>query len=77
MIEVELSERATVDVDVCRLCHFVWFDMREVETLNPRPLPAAAPEMPRAAREAIGAVVGFVAWLLWRKTNRATEVSRL
>jgi membrane associated rhomboid family serine protease len=24
-----------------------------------------------------GAVVGFVAWLLWRKDNRATEVSRL
>jgi hypothetical protein len=23
-----------------------------------------------------GAVVGFVAWLLWRKTNQATEVSR-
>src|SRR6266513_3078220 len=53
MIEVELSERAAVDVDVCRLCHFAWFDMREVETLIPRPLPAAAPEMPQAAREAI------------------------
>jgi len=53
MIEVELSERAAVDIDVCRLCHFVWFDMREVETLIPRPLPAAAPEMPQAAREAI------------------------
>src|SRR6266568_1963243 len=24
-----------------------------------------------------GAVVGFVAWLLWRKNNRATEASRL
>jgi Zn-finger nucleic acid-binding protein len=53
MIEVELSERAAVDVDVCRLYHFVWFDMREVETLIPRPLPAAAPETPQAARKAI------------------------
>jgi membrane associated rhomboid family serine protease/Zn-finger nucleic acid-binding protein len=53
MIEIELSERTALDVDVCRLCHFVWFDMHEVETLIPRPLPAAAPEMPQAAREAI------------------------
>lgn len=53
MIEIELSERAALDVDVCRLCHFVWFDMHEVETLTPRPLPAAAPEMPQAVREAI------------------------
>ncbi len=40
-------------VDVCRLCHFVWFDANEIAGLQPRPLPAAPPEMPAAAREAI------------------------
>jgi membrane associated rhomboid family serine protease/Zn-finger nucleic acid-binding protein len=53
MIEVVLSENAAIGVDVCRLCHFVWFDLHEVETLIPRPLPAAPPELPQAAREAI------------------------
>src|SRR6266704_1515052 len=53
MIDVALAENATVKVDVCRLCHFVWFDTHEVETLVPRPLPAAPPKMPQAAREAI------------------------
>ena len=53
MIDVALSENAAVNVDVCRLCHFVWFDTHEVETLVPRPLPAAFPEMPQATREAI------------------------
>src|SRR5437773_7918438 len=50
MIDVALSENAAVNVDVCRLCHFVWFDTHEVETLVPRPLPAASPEMPQATR---------------------------
>src|SRR6266496_5594154 len=53
MIQVALSENAGINVDVCRLCHFVWFDMHEVEALVSRPLPGAAPEMPQAAREAI------------------------
>ena len=53
MIDVALAENAAVNVDVCRLCHFVWFDTHEVETLVPRPLPAAPPEMPQATREAI------------------------
>jgi membrane associated rhomboid family serine protease/Zn-finger nucleic acid-binding protein len=53
MIQVALSENAGINVDVCRLCHFVWFDMHEVEALVPRPLPSAPVEMPQAAREAI------------------------
>ncbi len=43
MIDVALSENTAVNVDVCRLCHFVWFDTHEVETLVPRPLPQTAP----------------------------------
>ena len=53
MIQVALSENAGVNVDVCRLCHFVWFDTHEVEALVSRPLPSTPAEMPQAAREAI------------------------
>jgi Zn-finger nucleic acid-binding protein len=53
MIDVALSENTTVNVDVCRLCHFVWFDTHEVETLVPRPLPQTAPELPQKAREVL------------------------
>ena len=53
MLQVALSENAGVNVDVCRLCHFVWFDMHEVEALVPRPLPSTPAEAPQAAREAI------------------------
>jgi len=53
MLQVALSENAGVNVDVCRLCHFVWFDMHEVEALVPQPLPSTPTEAPQAAREAI------------------------
>ena len=53
MLQVALSENAGVNVDVCRLCHFVRFDMHEVEALVPRPLPSPPAEAPQAAREAI------------------------
>jgi membrane associated rhomboid family serine protease len=53
MIEVKLSDKAIVKVDVCRICHFVWFDAHEVDSLVPPPLPAASQEMPQKAREAV------------------------
>jgi Zn-finger nucleic acid-binding protein len=53
MTQVALSDTATVKVDVCQHCHFVWFDAHEVDTLVPQPLPAAAPELPQKARELI------------------------
>src|SRR6266487_3193720 len=53
MTEVELSDSAEVKVDVCRLCHFVWFDATEVENLTPRSLPPPRPALPQKAREAI------------------------
>jgi membrane associated rhomboid family serine protease/Zn-finger nucleic acid-binding protein len=51
MLEVALSDQAAINVDVCRSCHFVWFDAREMDTLSPRPVPAVAPELPQHARE--------------------------
>lgn len=51
MIEVNLSDSAGVRVDVCRLCHFVWFDPHEVDTLVPRPPPPAQLQLPQKARE--------------------------
>jgi membrane associated rhomboid family serine protease/Zn-finger nucleic acid-binding protein len=53
MIGVPLPDRAEIYVDVCRHCHFIWFDAHEVDTLVPRqPKPVAAePELPQKARE--------------------------
>jgi Zn-finger nucleic acid-binding protein len=55
MTEVRLSDKCLVRVDVCRLCHFVWFDAHEVDSLVPRP-PKPEPkeeQVPQKAREAI------------------------
>jgi Zn-finger nucleic acid-binding protein len=43
MLEVPLSDKSTVRVDVCRLCHFVWFDAHETETLVPLSVPPKKP----------------------------------
>lgn len=54
MLEVALADAQDSPlVDVCRLCHFVWFDANELAELNPRPVPVAPPPMPAEAREAI------------------------
>jgi membrane associated rhomboid family serine protease/Zn-finger nucleic acid-binding protein len=53
MLDVALSENAKVDVDVCRHCHFVWFDAHEIDTLVPQPVPASAPELSQEARKQI------------------------
>ena len=52
-INVNLAEEAEINVDVCKHCHFIWFDAHEVDTLVPRPLApvAAEPELPQRARE--------------------------
>src|ERR1043165_7673905 len=36
MLEVALSNDVPVRVDVCKLCHFVWFDSHETDSLVPR-----------------------------------------
>ena len=51
MIEVDLSDNAAVRVDVCRRCHFVWFDGGETETLVPKALPPAKKELSQRVRE--------------------------
>ena len=53
MIEVDLSDNTSVRVDVCRHCHFVWFDGGETDTLVPKPIPPTKPPMPQKAREAM------------------------
>jgi membrane associated rhomboid family serine protease/Zn-finger nucleic acid-binding protein len=53
MLEVPLSGKAKIAVDVCRHCHFVWFDANEIDTLVPQPLLAPAPQLPQEAREQI------------------------
>lgn len=50
MTQVALAEKATVKVDVCRICHFVWFDPHEIETLTPQQ-PKVEPELPTKVRE--------------------------
>lgn len=40
MLEVDLTEKPeTPAVEVCRVCHFVWFDAREIGELPPRAIP--------------------------------------
>jgi membrane associated rhomboid family serine protease/Zn-finger nucleic acid-binding protein len=51
MIGVVLSDRAEISVDVCKHCHFIWFDAHEVDTLVPRQPEPVAPELPQKARE--------------------------
>jgi membrane associated rhomboid family serine protease/Zn-finger nucleic acid-binding protein len=51
MIDVALSDRADIEVDVCQHCHFVWFDAHEVDTLVAKPPPTTQPELPQKARE--------------------------
>ena len=53
MMEVNLSENAPVRVDVCRHCHFVWFDSGETESLVPRPPQTPKQPLPQKAREAM------------------------
>jgi Zn-finger nucleic acid-binding protein len=53
MIEVAIASDTLVKVDVCRLCHFVWFDMCEADTLTPRSIPEKPAPLPQKAGEAL------------------------
>ncbi len=44
MLVVPLAGENSVRVDICKACHFVWFDDHEIETLPPRP-PSAEPPL--------------------------------
>lgn len=55
MIEVALADDpAAPVVDVCRSCHFVWFDANEIGELRPREIPAPPPHGSAADRRARG-----------------------
>src|SRR5262249_29787440 len=47
MIDVALSDRAKINVDVCQHCHFTWFDAHEVDMLVPRQPEPVAAELPQ------------------------------
>src|SRR5215216_7507149 len=53
MIGVALTDRMEINVDVCRHCHFIWFDASEVETLIPRQPEPVVAELPQKAREMV------------------------
>ena len=54
MLEVALADTPdSPKVDVCRLCHLVWFDANELLGLDQRPLPVTPPPLPAEARQAI------------------------
>jgi Zn-finger nucleic acid-binding protein len=53
MIEIPLAEDPEAPaVDVCRSCHFVWFDASEISGLKPREIPEPEPSLSLEAREA-------------------------
>ena len=57
MLQVALADAPDSPVvDVCRLCHFVWFDANEMAGLTPRPVPPAQPQLPAEAREALAMI---------------------
>ena len=53
MIEVAPLDASKVSVDVCRLCQFVWFDLREMDGLKPLPVKERVETLPERARELI------------------------
>jgi len=53
MIDVQLSEDAKVDVDVCRICHMIWFDAHEMDSLSALPAPPPVDNLSQEARELI------------------------
>jgi Zn-finger nucleic acid-binding protein len=51
MTEVPLSNSSGIRVDVCRICQFIWFDIRENDALIPRPVPEPPPVLTERAME--------------------------
>lgn len=55
MIEVAATNQPEPRVDVCRLCHFVWFDAEEISHFAPLP-DAKPPKLRQNAREVLALV---------------------
>lgn len=72
MIEVQLSGSSTFKVDICRLCQFVWFDIREAGGLIPR----SAEEQQQALSEAMGDRGGAARERLIREMDAKTSAER-
>jgi Zn-finger nucleic acid-binding protein len=67
MLTVSFPETGSPPIDICKKCHFVWFDRGEVETLQPR---ASQTETPRLSPEEALALVNVNA-------QAADEVDRV
>src|ERR1700759_5091423 len=88
MREVNLSVDASVRVDVCQHCHFVWCDSGETESLVPRPPKPKKPsprekarekmalfEVDRLAREASGLDESEINWArIWGAISSAISL---
>jgi Zn-finger nucleic acid-binding protein len=72
MIEVPLSDNSRVQVDVCRLCQFVWLDINESVELIPR----SAKDQQQALSEAFGARGGPAREQLIREMDAKTSAER-
>ena len=55
MIEVAATEQPEPRIEVCRICHFLWFDADELTRLTPLPPPAQSSkqELSPDARQAL------------------------
>jgi membrane associated rhomboid family serine protease len=51
MIEVAATDHPRPRVEVCRTCHFVWFDADEMAAFRPLPAMTIQRRLPRKARE--------------------------
>ncbi len=48
MLVVPLADKNSALIDICKACHFVWFDEHEIERLSPRQTPPE-PRLPADA----------------------------
>jgi Zn-finger nucleic acid-binding protein len=55
MIEVAATEHPKPRIEICRLCHFLWFDAEELNRLTPLPPkpPAEQAQLSAEARQAL------------------------
>lgn len=55
MIEVSATDAPEPRIEVCRICHFLWFDADELAHFAPLPPKprTTEPELPAAARQAL------------------------
>ena len=53
MLTVRFEQPNSLSIDVCKTCHFVWFDSGEIESLTPLPPKAEPASLSPEQRQAI------------------------